>query len=209
MLVVPAMAQTEMACDPAALMDQDTWLGSVLTSRPTLTLDGDTLTIAAQGATVTMLDREVADPDRPLEGTVWTVDTLVAGDAASSLPAGVRAPTLTLEGGNVLVDTGCNTGRGGYTITGDALTFGPIATTRMACEPAAMQVEQQVLAVLTGSATFAVDADALTLTNGGTGVVARSTPGAPAGGLVGPTWQLESATVSGAPPTAPASSSAR
>ena len=105
-LVVPAMAQTEMACDPAALMDQDTWLGSVLTSRPTLTLDGDTLTIAAQGATVTMLDREVADPDRPLEGTVWTVDTLVTGDAASSLPAGVRAPTLTLEGGNVLVDTG-------------------------------------------------------------------------------------------------------
>ncbi len=198
-LVAPAMAQTEMACDPAALMDQDTWLSSVLTSRPTLTLNGDTLTIAAQGATVTLLDREVADPDLPLEGTVWTVDTLVTGDAASSLPAGVRAPTLTLEGGNLLVDTGCNTGRGGYTIAGDAVTFGPIATTRMACEPAAMQVEQQVLTVLSGTATFAIDADALTLTNGAGGLVARAAPSAPGGGLVGPTWQLAEATVDGAP----------
>src|SRR5829696_3415891 len=49
------LAQTEMACDPPALMDQDTWLSSVLTSRPTLTLDGDTLTITAQGATVTLV----------------------------------------------------------------------------------------------------------------------------------------------------------
>jgi heat shock protein HslJ len=173
-LVVPAMAQTEMACDPAALMDQDTWLGSVLTSRPTLALDGDTLTVSAQGATVTLVDREVADPDRPLEGTVWTVDTLVTGAAASSLPAGVRAPTLTLEGGNLLVDTGCNTGRGDYTIAADAVTFGPLATTRMACEPAATQVEQQVLTVLTGTATFAIDADTLTLTNGANGLVARA-----------------------------------
>ena len=47
MLVVPAMAMTQMACTPAALMDQDTWLAAVLTSRPTVALDGDTLTLTA------------------------------------------------------------------------------------------------------------------------------------------------------------------
>ena len=78
------------------------------------------------------------------------------------------------------------------------MTFGPIATTRMACEPAAMQVEQQVLAVLTGTATFAIDADALTLTNGAGGLVARAGRGARRS-LVGPTWQLAEATVDGAP----------
>src|SRR5262245_20056013 len=61
-LVVPPMAQTQMACEPSALMDQDTWLDAVLTSKPTVAVEGDTLTITAEGATVTLLDRKVADP---------------------------------------------------------------------------------------------------------------------------------------------------
>ena len=99
MLVVPGMAMTEMACEPAALMDQDTWLSAVLTSRPTVALDGDTLTLTADGAVITFVDREVADPDRPLEGTTWNVEGLVSNDAVSSIPAGGRVPTLRFEGG--------------------------------------------------------------------------------------------------------------
>lgn len=175
-LVVPPMAQTQMACEPASLMDQDTWLSSVLTSRPTLALDGDTLTITAEGATVTLVDREVADPDRPLEGTTWTVDSLVTADAVSSLPLGARPPTLLFENGNLSVDTGCNTGRGGYTIDGDTVTFDPIATTRMACvDEAGNEIEQHVLTVLTGSATVEIEAGTLTLTNGANGLVAQAT----------------------------------
>lgn len=176
-LVVPPMAQTDMACDPPALMDQDTWLASVLTSRPTLALDGGSLTLTAQGATVTFVDREVAVPDRPLDGPVWTVDTLVTGDNASSLPAGVRPPTLTFEGGTVAVDTGCNTGSGSYTVEGGSVTFEPVATTRMACaDPAGAATEQHVLAALAGTATVTVTADVLTLTNGAAGLVARAAP---------------------------------
>ncbi len=87
-LVVPEMRSTMMACEPAALMDQDIWLSSVLTSRPTVALDGDTLTITAQGATVTIVDKEAVDPDRPLEGTTWTLESTISADAVSSLPAG-------------------------------------------------------------------------------------------------------------------------
>ena len=76
-LVVPEQAMTEMACEPAALMDQDTWLAAVLTSRPTIALDGDTLTLAAEGTLVTLVDRETADPDRPLEGTTWNLEGVV------------------------------------------------------------------------------------------------------------------------------------
>src|SRR5262245_24862176 len=55
-LVVPDdMVMTEMACDPPALMDQDTWLASFLTSGPTAALDGDTLTLTADGVTITLL----------------------------------------------------------------------------------------------------------------------------------------------------------
>ena len=33
-LVVPPMVRTMMACEPSALMDQETWLDAVLTSKP-------------------------------------------------------------------------------------------------------------------------------------------------------------------------------
>ena len=100
MLVVPPMVRTMMACEPSALMDQETWLAAVLTSKPTVAVDGDTLTITAQGATVTLVDKEVADPDRPLEGTTWTAESLISEQAVSSIPAGVRPPTLTLDAGH-------------------------------------------------------------------------------------------------------------
>jgi len=89
-LVVPPMVHTMMACEPSTLMDQETWLDAVLTSKPTVAVDGDTLTISAQGATVTLVDEDVTDPDRPLEGTTWTADSLISAQAVSSIPAGVR-----------------------------------------------------------------------------------------------------------------------
>jgi len=65
---------------------------------------------------------------------------------------------LTFDAGSVALDTGCNTGRGSYTVDGDTVTFGPIATTRVACvEADGQQVEQAVLTVLTGAATTAID----------------------------------------------------
>jgi heat shock protein HslJ len=174
-LVVPDdMVMTEMACDPPARMDQDTWLASFLTSRPTVALDGDTLTLTSGDVTITMLDREVADPDRPLEGTKWAVDGLVSADAVSSVPSDVRTPTLEFDGGHVLVDAGCNTGSGSYEATARDIAFGPIATTRMACDDASMDVEAHVLGVLDGTVTYRIAADVLTLTNGDTGLVLRA-----------------------------------
>ena len=138
---------TMMACEPAALMDQDTWLSALLTSKPTVTVDGDTLTITAtDGTVVTFLDQSVANPDLPLEGTTWSVEGLVSSDAVSSIAAGGRVPSVLLDGGTVTVDTGCNTGSGTYTISGADITFGPIATTRMACtDPAGSATETAVL----------------------------------------------------------------
>ncbi len=164
-----------MACEPSTLMDQDIWLASVLSSRPTVTLAGPDLTLTAEGATVTFTDREVADPDRPLEETVWQAESLVTADAVSSIPAGVRPPTLVFTNGTVQVDTGCNRGSGPATVTDAELTFGPIATTRMACDEASNQVEAHVLGVLQGTMPYTIDAAVLTLTNGPTGLVLRAT----------------------------------
>src|SRR5918992_2557978 len=86
-LVVDDMATTEMGCDPPRHA-QDEWLARFLTSRPEWSRSGSTLTLDNGTARIVLEDRDVADPDRPLRGTRWVVDTIVEGETASSVPAG-------------------------------------------------------------------------------------------------------------------------
>lgn len=170
-LVVRGLATTEMACDPP-LMAQDTWLADLLDGA-TVALDGNTLTLAKGGVVLTLEDREVADPDRPLIGTRWVLDGLVSGDAVSSIPAGVTA-ALTFSDGRVDVEAGCNQGGGPVEITDTSLAIGPIALTKMACDGPAMAVEAAVGAVLSGTVTYTIEAGILTLDAGGDGLILRA-----------------------------------
>jgi heat shock protein HslJ len=169
-LAVGAMMQTEMACDEP-LMAQDTFIGGFVNGA-TATIDGDVLTLANDGVTLTATDKTVARPDLPVEGTTWTIDGLISAQAVSSMPAGVTA-SLVFEDGQVSVAAGCNTGSGSAEVGETAITFGPIATTRMACEDAAMEVEAHVLQVLQGDVAYEIDSDRLTLTGAGGGLMAK------------------------------------
>lgn len=173
-LVVGEVASTMMACEPAELMDQDTWLSSFLISEPVVDLAGDGLTLTAGQSVITLVDREVAQPDLELEGATWALESIVSGDAVSSVPVGVRPPTLTFTAGEVVVDTGCNTGRGSYELAGTDVTFGPIAITRIGCDEAATEVEAAVVGVLDGAVAVEIEADQLTLTKGDQGLVYRA-----------------------------------
>ena len=172
-LVVAALATTEMACD-SALMEQDTWLAAFLDGAAAM-LEGDVLTLAKDGVTLALLDREVADPDRPLVGTRWVVDGLVSGDAVSSMPAGIVA-TLVFGEDRVDVEVDCNSGGGPVEVGVTTLVFGALVTTKMACHPDALPVEQAVTAALAGRVTYAIEADTLTLDAGDAGLVLRAAP---------------------------------
>jgi heat shock protein HslJ len=167
-LQIGPMMTTEMACEEP-LMSQDAWISAFLPGA-TLALAGETLTIVKDGVTLTLLDEEVANPDRALEGTRWVVNSLVTADAVSSIPAGATA-SLVFDGGTVRVEAGCNTGSGSYTLGEGSIAFGPIGTTMMACPDDVMALEAAVLQVLDGEATYTIDADTLTLQNGASGLV--------------------------------------
>jgi heat shock protein HslJ len=168
-LKVGPMAMTEMACEPP-LMDQDAWLGSFLDGAAA-TLDGDMLTLTKEGTTLTLQDEEVANPDRPLQGTDWAVTGVVTGDAVSSVPAGATAG-LSFDASSVAVNTGCNSGSGGYEATDSTITFGPIAMTlKMCVEDGVAELEQAVTTVLQGETSYTIDADTLTITNGANSLV--------------------------------------
>jgi heat shock protein HslJ len=162
-LRVELLATTEMAC-PDPLMDQDAFVSGLLTSGPTVTVDGDTLTLTSGEETITMLDREVAEPDLPLEGTSWVLDGIVANEAISSVPVGVEA-SLLIEDGQASIATGCNNGSTSVEVTDQTLTFGPIATTMMLCEDDANQTQDAVLATLDGEVDYAIESDRLSISN--------------------------------------------
>jgi heat shock protein HslJ len=173
------LAMTEMACDEP-LMQQDTWFADILTSKPRLLQDDTTLTLTSGDTVVVLTDEEIVVPDASLTGGMWQLDSIIAGDAASSVPAGVTSTVSFGEDGELTVSPGCNTGSGSYTATQDTLTIDPIATTAMACEPPASDVETAVLGVLQGDVTFSIDGESLVLTaqkvtgSGATGLVYRS-----------------------------------
>jgi heat shock protein HslJ len=169
-LVFTGAGMTEMGCEPP-LMAQDTWLGAFLGSGLTFALDGNNLTLTGGTTVVTLLDREVAEPDQPLVGRTWTLAGFISGDVASSVPQGISATFTFNADGRVDIHYGCNSGGGKYVVDGDSITFSELIQTEMACTGAAGQVEQQIVAVITADAiTFAIDANSLSLQAGAAGL---------------------------------------
>jgi heat shock protein HslJ len=156
-------------------MAQDEWLSSFLSSGPIVDLDDDTLTLGAGSVAMTLLDETVADPARPLVGTMWTLDGIVDAQAASSVPADVEPPTLQIaEEGQAAVFTGCNRGGASVGTNGSTLSFGPMRMTKMACPGSAQAVETAVLAVLSEDTTFVIEGPQLTITKPDQGLMYRA-----------------------------------
>jgi len=61
---------------------------------------------------------------------------------------------------------GCNTFSGSYTTDGSTLSWGPLATTKMACQRPGSAVESDYLAALSGVNTWAVESDGRLLLDG-------------------------------------------
>jgi heat shock protein HslJ len=169
-LVFDGGGMTEMGCDPDRHA-QDEWLVAFLASRPTVELEGADLVLTSGGTIIALVDREVAEPDLPLTGTTWTVDTIISGHSASTVPVGGVATLHFADDGRVEVGTGCNTGSGRYETTGDELRFTDVVVTERVCAGEASALEAAVLPIIGAeSVTYAIDASRLTLQAGNDGL---------------------------------------
>jgi heat shock protein HslJ len=173
-LVFDGGSMTEMGCDEARHA-QDDWLSSFLASRPTLTLAGNQLTLVGDGTTIAFVDREVAEPDLPLVGTTWTVESIISGDAVSSIPQGAVATFVFAGDGRVDVHTGCNSGSGRFEATDDGqLRFVDVAVTEMACDGPGGAMEAAILPLLGADGlTYAIDSSRLTIMGPDAGIDLR------------------------------------
>ncbi|MFC0450664.1 META domain-containing protein [Rhodococcus jostii] len=165
-LVAGPLAMTLMAC-PGEAAGADAWAAGLLDAQPNWTLDGDTLTLTTASGSVTLSDEKVARPDRPVFGTTWTVTALISPDAVTTTAVLEQtAPQLLIaRDGSASGFTGCNRMSGSADVQPSSITFGPWATTRMACPPDVMEVERAVLAALTGETSYSVHSDTMQVTN--------------------------------------------
>jgi heat shock protein HslJ len=155
------IASTAMGC-MGGLQEQDSWIARVLSAKPTWKLDGDKLVLSTESTTISLLDKESAEPDLALDGTKWKLTSVVSGQSAS-FQAGFEKVWLTLNGERVTGSTGCNEFQGVVARATGKVTFGELATTRRACAGDAATVESLVLKGLKGELTYQIDGSKLQL----------------------------------------------
>jgi heat shock protein HslJ len=158
-LLVEPLAMTEMACFPESKMTQDTWLADFLGSGPDIALVGDELTLTGDDASIVLSEER----DTALQGTDWSLDGLIEGDAVSSIPAVVKDAGITIEGGQILIRTGCNGAGGPVEVTDDTLVLGQIAYELKGCLDERADVEAHFQKVLTGTVTYSISGQSLTI----------------------------------------------
>jgi heat shock protein HslJ len=161
-LVAGEMSMTAMGCD-GGRSEQDAWLATFLSGAPTIRSSGADLVLANNTTEIRMLDRKIAEPDRPLTATRWIVESVIDRDTASSIPQRATAHLLANGDGTFTGNTGCNQMGGAAVIAGPTIRFSGVYTTKMACEPGRMRLEQAVLDVLRDDVSYEIVADLLRL----------------------------------------------
>jgi heat shock protein HslJ len=173
-LLVTQLATTDIGC-PAPLGAQDGWLAGVLGSKPTIVTTGGDLTLQSGTTIIRLKDRRVANPDRPLAGTLWTLESILTGDTAASIPGGVTATIFFKPDGTLTLFTGCNQGSASWTLVGPGIQVSDLVLTKKACAGADGEVEASMVAVLhAGTMSVTIQADSLTLQAGANGIQLRA-----------------------------------
>ncbi|MBC8066714.1 MAG: META domain-containing protein [Deltaproteobacteria bacterium] len=175
-LVIPGLSMTEKGCSSPAgdLHAQDDWLRMFLEADPDFALDEPRLVLRDEAVTLVLLDREVANPDRSLQGRVWTVTGLVedgfVGAFAIEMPGTVELD----EDGNLDFETPCSAGHARYSAEDSTLTISERSAAGGDCPPdeVSPKIDAHMLEVLDdGSLTYEVDANRLTLMRGDIGLM--------------------------------------
>ena len=161
-LVVEQLAGTEMGCD-ADRMAQDQWIAALLQSKPEIVTTTDGIRLTSGATTLTLRDRKIVDPDRPLVTTKWIVDSEIDSSTVASAPLGTKASIRLPRSNRIEVYDGCNHASGRVEMHDRSFTVRDLVSTTFAkcATPQALSFGR----VFPGTVEFAIDADRLTLTN--------------------------------------------
>jgi heat shock protein HslJ len=152
-------ASTMMACsDPAGSVEKAFQAAFSGTLR--YTVEGDRLLVTAASGETLEFARQ---PAPALAGSTWKVTGYNNNRQAVVGPLADSVITLSFEDGQVSGSAGCNSFHGAYATRDDRIEFGPLATTRRACDEPLMAQESAFLAALASAVTWRIDGNVLDL----------------------------------------------
>jgi heat shock protein HslJ len=157
-LRVDELGGTEMACEPAVMASESAYLAA-LSAVTRWARDGDTLVLSGPSASLSYTLLQPV-PDAAMVDSVWVLDTLIWGEAASSVEA--RATLELGSNGTLVGSTGCRDLTGRYVINGDQVVVTDLAA-HGDCPAELTGQDDHVISVLEGEFTVQVEGNHLTL----------------------------------------------
>lgn len=159
---IGAVASTLIACEgPASTVET-----AFFTTFPKMTnvaVTGETLELTGDGGKLIL--RFTVAETAELTGTPWVATGINNGVGGVESVGAAPAVTATFgEDGTVTGSGGCNNYNGTYEMDGTSISFGPIASTKMACD--ALEQETAFFAALAASTTYAISGTTLELRDG-------------------------------------------
>ncbi|WP_433165359.1 META domain-containing protein [Kribbella sp. CA-247076] len=161
---IDGLGGTQIGCQPP-LRGQEEWFKTFLTSQPSWRLNGDELTLTSGSTTITLLDRSIAEPDFPLDGTRWKVVATITNADLRQRDHQPMQAWLSVDGHRLTGWTGCNELSGTVTRNNTELTFTNVAITDHPCPPETAALQTAVLTTLGPAVTYTIDHNHLTLQN--------------------------------------------
>jgi heat shock protein HslJ len=171
---------TEMA-GPQALMDQESTYFILLDSTRSFQVSKSTLELSDATGRVVLVFRSdnsgssngpaVKNPATVLPGTEWQLSSYSDG---TTVVTGQDIRTITMkfdDSGNISGFSGVNSYFGSYRLDSDAISIGPLASTKMAGPESLMTLEQLYFNLLNSATGVSLSGDSLSLTNNGGNVI--------------------------------------
>jgi heat shock protein HslJ len=167
---IGAVSMTEMGCAEPIMALEAAYLDG-LSRVDTARRDVDQLRLTGPA---TELDFTLLQPtpDADPVGTQWRLESLITGDAVSSVFG--EATLILAEDGTVSGSTGCRSFGGSYTLEGDELVVADLVVDMRPCDEASAGQDSQVLGLLEGPLRVTVSGDRLTLMGGANGLDYRA-----------------------------------
>ncbi len=122
------------------------------------------LALAISACSVQSTGQDPQGPSSTLVGA-WKLSAYGPADALTPAVEGVDAGLTFSDDGKVSGTSGCNGLGGDYAVDGNQITFGEFVSTLMACDEPIMAQEDAAHRILTGTATYEIEGDALTIKN--------------------------------------------
>lgn len=168
------LSVTEMACQPAEVMESEQQFLQALTSVDEVQLTNEGLVLVGSDTELSF-NRLEPVPTSDLIGTVWILDGLTQGDTVTSPMASAEPATLELfDDGTFIGSTGCRDISGSYEVTGAEVQFTDFSA-EGECSAQLQEQDGRVISGLEGGFRVEIDGSQMkTWVSGDEGLIYRA-----------------------------------